>query len=155
MAATSDDRNGVVVNRARRVQVDRLNKRHSDSSGRGEVHRVRKFVRKVKQCFYHAVLVPVRPKSGFLRISTAIASTEHWSSGSILRSKRSQPISLTVTTSRKSQSKANRHCADKPTTRMKKFDCTRHRQSSSVERIVTSRWHWSLGKGYKCPSRPL
>ena len=45
MVETSDDRNGVVVNRARRGTCDRLNKRHSDrlnkrhseSSGRREV----------------------------------------------------------------------------------------------------------------------
>ena len=43
---TSDDRNGVVVNRAR-SEGDRLNKRHSKLSGRREVHRVRKFMQKV------------------------------------------------------------------------------------------------------------
>ena len=36
MAATSDDRNGVVVNRAR---SDKLNKRSSETVGRGEVQR--------------------------------------------------------------------------------------------------------------------
>ena len=35
MVETSDDRNGVVVNRA-----SRLNKRHSESTGREEVQRV-------------------------------------------------------------------------------------------------------------------
>ena len=44
-AATSDDRNGVVVNRAR---SDRLNKRHSETVGRREVRKaVRRLVRKV------------------------------------------------------------------------------------------------------------
>ena len=45
MVETSDDRNGVVVNSpmgCRRGTCDRLNKRHSELSGRGEVHQCEK-----------------------------------------------------------------------------------------------------------------
>ena len=56
MVETSDDRNGVVVNRARRGTCDRFNKRTTGTVGRGEVQfAVRKFMRKVKQCFTRAV----------------------------------------------------------------------------------------------------
>ena len=72
MVETSDDRNGVVVNRARRGTGDRLNKRHSEPFGRAEVQygeiAVRKFKQKVstnrqgdtKQCFTALLLVLVR-----------------------------------------------------------------------------------------------
>ena len=73
MAAPSDDRNGVVVNRARRGTCDRLNNRHSETVGRAEVHQGENRSSEIHaKSEYEALLV--RPKSGFLQRSTYKAS---------------------------------------------------------------------------------
>ena len=81
MAAPSDDRNGVVVNRARsrRGTSDKLNNRHSELSGRGEVQQIASSEIRAKSegvLYSASILLASTPK---IQISTKLYS-EYWSS---------------------------------------------------------------------------
>ena len=80
VVVTSNDRNGVVVNEpivwSRRGTCDRLNKRHGETSGRGEVHQCENRSSEIhaKNEAVRSTTTIVGPKSGFLQHPTATNS---------------------------------------------------------------------------------
>ena len=142
LVVTSDDRNGVVVNRAkdstRGIPICLVEERCI------QVRKaVRKFMRKVSTRPYYAAVVPVRPKSGFLRSFTALPVRTSQPIGWQL-----QPVCESQQQSQSSRWHCQQHVRSFSTVPRRsrlyetstKQECRLYDNRSEC-RVVTSRWH--------------